>query len=283
MLDPTLLRRRTLLRAVPALALAGVPAHAASARLPVVMIHGAFSGGWSFEVFAPVFRAKGWEVRTPDLMYHGADKAQGDKLAGVSLTRFTEQMRRYVEALGVVPVLVGHSMGCVIAQQLAAAGLAKALVLVAPAGRAGILPSADFEKGTDQGFMSLGPFWKQAITPDFEGAVESSLNRIPKDRQRAVFDRFGQESGQALFELFFWMIDQGEATKVDTPEVRCPVLVVRGTDDLVVSEGTARATAAAYPGAQHWEEPGHGHMLLVEPGADKIAVKILGWVEKAVG
>ena len=107
MLDPTLLRRRTLLRAVPALALAGVPAQATAARPPVVMIHGAFSGGWSFDDFAPVFGAKGWEVRTPDLMFHGADKAQGDKLAGVSLTRFTEQMRRYVEGLGVVPVLVG--------------------------------------------------------------------------------------------------------------------------------------------------------------------------------
>ena len=57
------------------------------------MIHGAFSGGWSFEVFAPVLATKGWHVHAPDLLHHGAGKAQGDRLAGVSPTRITEQMR----------------------------------------------------------------------------------------------------------------------------------------------------------------------------------------------
>jgi pimeloyl-ACP methyl ester carboxylesterase len=41
---------------------------------------------------------------------------------------------------------------------------------------------------------------------------------------------------------------------------------------------TARATAAAYRGAPFWQLDGHGHMLLVEPGAGEIAERIAAWI-----
>jgi non-heme chloroperoxidase len=44
------------------------------------------------------------------------------------------------------PVLLGHSMGAVLAELLAAKGLARALVLAAPGPRAGILPQTEGEK-----------------------------------------------------------------------------------------------------------------------------------------
>jgi len=59
-----------------------------------------------------------------------------------------------------------------------------------------------------------------------------------------VFDKFGPESGRAFFELFFWMFDQ------------------------------TRATAESYPGATFLELEGHGHVLVLEPGAEKIARRI---------
>ena len=278
--------RRAILQAMGATAMASAladdEATARSARA-IVMLHGAFSGAWSFDVFRAVLEEQGWDCHAPDLIYHGADKAQGDRLAGVSLTRYTRQMQRFLARFPAPPVLLGHSMGCVIAQQLAAQGLARALILVGPAGRHGILPSADFEQQGSQGLMTLGPFWQTAVHANFEVALATSLNRIPPAQQRAVFDQFGPESGQALFELFFWMLDTGRATAVDTEAIRCPVLCVRGGDDRVVSRGTARATAAAYRGAALWEPRDHGHMLLVEPGAATIARRIARWAGRLPG
>ena len=257
------------------------PARASGAgRRAIVMLHGAFSDAWSFDVFRAVFADQSWDCHAPDLIGHGADKAQGDRLAGISLARYTTQIQDYLVQFSSPPVLLGHSMGCIVAQQLAARGLAHALILIGPAGRHGILPSADFEQAGSQGLMTLGAFWQTAVRASFEVAVATSLNRIPQAQQRAVFDQFGPESGQALFELFFWMLDTGRATAVDTDAVRCPVLCVRGTDDRVVSHGTARATAAAYPGSAFWEPSGHGHMLLVEPGAAKLAGCIARWAGK---
>jgi pimeloyl-ACP methyl ester carboxylesterase len=104
------------------------------------------------------------------------------------------------------------------------------------------------------------------------------LNRVPEAEQRAVFGRFGPESGRAFFELFFWMFDRSGATVVDTTAVRCPVLCLVGSDDKIVSPQTARETARAYPEAAFWELEGHGHMLLLEPGAENIARRIGDWI-----
>ena len=277
--------RRALLQAVGGLAVTAAAGDAATAApaeaaRTIVMLHGAFAGAWSFAVFRQTFEQQGWRCHTPDLIDHGAEKDRGDRLAGVSLTRYTEQMAGFLGRFAAPPVLLGHSMGAVIAQQLAARGLARALILVGPAGRHGILPSTAFEQQGTQGLMTLGPFWQTAVHANFEVAAATSLNRIPEDRQRAVFDQFGPESGQALFELFFWMLDAGRATAVDTAAVRCPVLCVRGSDDRVVSRGTARATAAAYHGVAFWEPRDHGHMLLVEPGAEVIARRLARWAAR---
>jgi hypothetical protein len=41
---------------------------------------------------------------------------------------------------------------------------------------------------------------------------------------------------------------------------------------------TARETAAAYPQAEFWDLEDHAHMLLIEPGADRIAGRIADWL-----
>ena len=105
------------------------------------MLHGAFSGAWSFDVFRAVFAEQSWDCHAPDLIGHGADKAQGDHLAGISLARYTTQIQDYLVQFSSPPVLLGHSMGCIVAQHLAARGLARALILIGPAGRHGILPA----------------------------------------------------------------------------------------------------------------------------------------------
>jgi pimeloyl-ACP methyl ester carboxylesterase len=245
----------------------------------IVMLHGASAGGWCFDKFRGVFEGEGWTCHTPDLIGHGKDKAGADrKLAGVGLTDYRTDFAAVLSKLPPQPVLLGHSMGALLAQQLAAAGLARALILVSPAPRAGILPSSNSEKDLSQSLMGIPSFWKTVIDPDFDLACFYSLNRVPKQEQRAVFDKFGPESGLAYFEMFFWMLDEMRAAAVDTNAVRCPVLCLSGTDDNLVSLATARATALPYRGAQFWAEAGHGHMLPVEPGADEVARRIATWI-----
>ncbi len=245
----------------------------------IVMVHGASEGGWCFDQFRAVFEGLGWTCHTPDLIGHGKDAVDADKrLVGVGMAKYLSQMRDVVQTFASPPVLLGHSMGAVLTQQLAAAGLARALILVSPAPRAGILPTTDGERQLDRDLMALGPFWTSIVKPDFDLARIYTLNRVPPEQRRAVFDRFGPESGRAYFELFFWMFDQTEATVVDTAAIDCPVLCLSGSDDMLIPIPTARATAAAFRTTEFWELEGHGHMLPVEPGADAVARRIARWI-----
>ena len=126
--------------------------------------------------------------------------------------------------------------------------------------------------------MAIGPFWTRTLDPNFDLACYYTLNSLPKDAQRDVFDQFGPESGRALFELFFWMFDGTGATAVDTRAVSCPVLCLSGAEDRIVSLGTATATADAYPEATFWTLEGHAHMLLLEQGAEDIAGRVADWL-----
>ena len=248
----------------------------------IVMVHGANCGGWCFDEFRKVFEARGFTCYAPDLIGHGADKAAGQGvLPSVGMADYRAQMTAFVKALPEKPILLGHSMGAVIAQQLASDGLAEKLVLASPAPRAGIVPPTGPEKQLCKDLMSIGPFWTRALDPNFELACHYTLNLLPKDEQRRVFDRFGPESGRALFETFFWMFDQSGATIVDTGAVRCPVLCLGGAQDHIVSLESMKTTAAAYPQCEFWELKDHAHMLLIEPGAEGIARRIADWVGKA--
>jgi pimeloyl-ACP methyl ester carboxylesterase len=245
----------------------------------IVFLHGANEGAWCFDKFRQVFEALGWTCHAPDLIGHGSRGANAAKtLVGVGMADYRAELEKFLETLPPQPVLLGHSMGAVLAQQLAARGLSRALILVAPAPRAGILPQTDGEKKLGQDMMGLGAFWDGVINADFDLARIYTLNRVPEAEQRAVFDRFGPESGLAFFQLFFWMFDRTGATVVDTAAVRCPVLCIAGADDALVSVATVRATAGGYRAATFWELAGHGHMLVLEPGAEEIASRIAGWI-----
>jgi pimeloyl-ACP methyl ester carboxylesterase len=158
----------------------------------IVMVHGANEGGWCFDKFKGMFETLGWTCHAPDLIGHGSDaKDARTRLVGVGMSDYLAQLRTLLKTFAAPPVLLGHSMGGILVQQLAAEGLAKALILIAPAPRAGILPAIDSEKQLDRDMMSLGAFWNTVINPDFDLAKVLTLNCVPEAEQRIVFDKLG--------------------------------------------------------------------------------------------
>jgi non-heme chloroperoxidase len=249
----------------------------------VVFIHGAFCGGWCFQDFTPVLAARGFDCRTPDLRFHvsGPTREPDRRLAQTSIADYTRDMAELVASLSEPPIIIGHSMGGVIGQQLAAKGLARSLVLLASGAPWGILPSTDDELALATGLMKASPFWDKTLNPSFEVARQDSLASLDPQAQRRVFDQFGPESGRALFELFFWMFDKGRTIEVDAAKVTCPVLVVSGSDDKVISATTGRKIAQLYPGATFQEAAGRGHFLIMEEGSKQLAERCADWIEEA--
>jgi non-heme chloroperoxidase len=214
---------------------------------PIVLIHGAFCGGWCFADFVPVLAERGFTCHARDLRFHvsGPAREPDPRLAHTSIADYTRDMAELVASLPEPPVIIGHSMGGIIGLQLAAKGLARSLVLIASGAPWGILPSTDDELALATGLMQASPFWDRALNPSFEVARQDSLASLSPEAQRRVFDQFSPESGRALFELFFWMFDTRRTTEVDTGKVTCPVLVVSGSEDKGRPAGRSRSSTQA--------------------------------------
>ncbi|MBX7434906.1 alpha/beta hydrolase [Mycobacterium sp. Y57] len=252
---------------------------------PVVLVHGTNAGPWTMANFGRFFADLGWRCLSPPYRHHD-DAVSGDGadlLAGVGIADYVDDIAAVVSTLDTSPVIVGHSLGGVIAQKLAARGQARAIVLLNGSVNWGILPTTDAERALAKALMSAGPFWETTLLPDFDTMSTYGLNMLGPAGQRRVFDRLGPESGRVMFELFFWMFDENQTTRIDYRNVTCPVLMVSGSEDLAIPPSTSRAIAQRHGSlATFHEADGFGHYLTLEPNWRQIAELCARWMADTV-
>ena len=243
----------------------------------VVMVHGAFCGGWVFDRFRAPFEARGWTVLAPDLPGRGS----GGSAAGLSMSDYADTVVKLCDALPEPPVLVGHSMGGLVCQMAARRTRARALVLLAPSAPWGVHGSSMEEAATAFGVTLADPFWMGSVTPD-RGLMRShSLDRVSKAEQQAILDRLCPESGRAVREVLNWWLDPFMTTSVGAGALPMPCLVIAGERDVVHPISTVRQTAERI-GATYAVMPGMSHWLIGESGWEAVAEATLAWMEPAL-
>lgn len=234
---------------------------------PIVLIHGACSQPAHFEAWRGFFGDAGYEVFVPALPGHAPpDRAV---LRGEGFADYLEAMREAVKGLKRKPVVIGHSMGGLIARMLAAEGLARAVALVSPlpGGRipapAGALPY----------YAAVAP-WVLAGRPfrPWTGAVRRlALHALPRAEQDEIAAGFVAESGRAYRDLVF-----GRA-KVKRRAVRCPMLVLHGDADRLIPLAVAQGIAGKHE-AELIVIPGQGHWLIAPSLTAEVADRVLTWI-----
>lgn len=252
---------------------------------PIMLVHGTNAGPWTMANFAQHFAELGWRCLSPAYRHHDQPlTGEGAKpLTGISIADYVVDIASAIASLDTRPVIVGHSLGGVIAQKLAARGLARAIVLLNGSINWGVLPTTDDERALAKTLMSAGPFWETTLLPDFETMSRFGLNMLEEAEQRHVFERLGAESGRVMFELFFWMFDENETTRIDYQNVTCPVLMVSGSEDLAIPPSTSRVIAGLHGSpTTFYEAEGFGHYLTLEPGWRQIAELCARWLTETL-
>jgi pimeloyl-ACP methyl ester carboxylesterase len=243
----------------------------------VILVHGAFCGGWVYERFSAPFAAKGLACLTPDLRGHEPG-AGPSATVGVSMGDYASDLTALIARENEPPILIGHSLGGLAAQMAAAHAPVRALVLLAPSSPWGVAGGTVEEAISAVSLYALGPFWAQAVEPDFSAAQAYSLDRMPAAEQRAVFARMAPESGRALWETLNWWLDPMMTTSVPARAVAAPVLAIVGERDRVHPPATVAQIAERYGGATQ-VMTGMSHWLIGEPGWEQVATVVLGWLE----
>ena len=110
----------------------------------VVLIHGNWSRGEQLAAARAAFEARGFTAHTPPtLRYHELPIHEGAmKVASLSLRDYADDLVAFVNSLESPPLLVGHSMGGLLAQLVAARTRHTGLVAACPAPASGVTGSS---------------------------------------------------------------------------------------------------------------------------------------------
>lgn len=249
----------------------------------IVFIHGMWGRGILWNKFQHYFEKKGYECHAPDLRYHDAEKASDPdpKLARTGLLDYVQDLESFIEGLDTRPVIIGHSMGGLLAQILSERGLADSAVLITPAAPMGIVTFNPVALKSFWGVFSKWGFWNRILPRNFE-ALASVLNQLSKDEQIKLYEQMVPESGRAFFEMTLWLLDPKNAAKVDENSINCRMLIVGGGRDVVTPVDMVRRTAEKYERiADYIEYPEHSHGIIWEKGWRNVAGDIEAWLSKA--
>ncbi|MEK7403370.1 MAG: alpha/beta fold hydrolase [Gemmatimonadota bacterium] len=237
---------------------------------PVLLIHGMFGGAWYWEGYQSLLASRGYSSHAINLRGHHGSRPVHD-IGKVPLRDYIADATEVARALK-NPIVIGHSMGGLIAQKLAEAGLCRACVLLAAAPPRWI-PVVSWVLLIRQLKYAKGLTLFEPLVPDRSDADALMFNRTPMSDRAAFFPRLVPESGRAGFDASFGIVGVNER------RVTAPMYTVTGSDDKFIVPRVARAIAAKYRAPLKVYD-GFAHHIMNEPGWEKPAKDIVDWMDQ---
>jgi non-heme chloroperoxidase len=221
----------------------------------IFMIHCTWGRGKFWQNYIEFFGTQGYECIAPDWLYH--DVSPGEKpdprLGSTGLLEFVADLEKEIENLDGKPIIMGHSVGGVMAQILASRGLAKAVVAIASASPAGINAFTPSVLKSFRSITSRWGFWKRPHRQTFDEAVYFMLHLMPVEEQRRFYEQMVYDSGRATSEVGFWFLDTRHASRVDEKKNTCPMLIIGAGHDRITPVSVSRKIAGKYSHADYRE------------------------------
>lgn len=244
----------------------------------LLLIHGLGGGIWGWEPFQSYFAERGYRSYALELPGHGqnTDAATAERMGTYSVETYALWVAAALAEIGRRCVVIGHSMGGLVAQKLAESHRQGGYIFLASAP-----PWHMFRK-------AYGPMWrhvlrhpwKEVVWPLCGGTVvlDSSLqdslvnNRLSPEVRADIAHRDVPDSGRASMQMAVGLVS------VDVRRVNSPCLVIGGSDDRLIPLSEQQRLAEFYHCPLQVYDC--GHMLMIENGYDAVAKGILNWVEE---
>jgi len=262
----------------------------ASGLQPVVFVHGFWLLANSWENWRTYFESKGYITLAPGWPNEPETTQEANQdpelLAHQRLKHVTDH---YVAAIGQLqrkPVVIGHSFGGLISEQIADHGVAAATVAISPAAFRGILllPLSQLKVVSPvlRNPLNVG----KALPMTFEQFQYGFANELDEEEARQLYDAYAVPvAGTLVFQGALDNINPWTEDKVDTSNPnRGPLLIIAGEKDNTIPTSL---TEAAYKRqqknaavTQYREIAGRGHSLAMDHGWQDVADVALAFVKE---
>jgi pimeloyl-ACP methyl ester carboxylesterase len=236
----------------------------------ILLIHGAWHGPWCWDGFAARLAERGHDVRTVRLRGHD----QSGERTWHRIHHYVEDVQRAAERFAEPPVLVGHSMGGLLAQRYAQRHPARAVVLLAsiPPGSA-IRVAARL--ALRRPLAMTNATLRLRLKPLVASRAQTRAMFFTDDTPSATVDSCHAKLRDESYLAFLDML----VPTMRRPKVRAPVLVLGASDDAIISADDVRRTACAYD-TQAELFDGMGHGMTLGAGWERVADRVDAWVRR---
>ncbi|MDP1964690.1 MAG: alpha/beta fold hydrolase [Reyranella sp.] len=254
------------------------------ARL-AVLIHGMWGTADVWRNWRPFLEAHGWQTIASSLRHHDAPpQTPPPALATTSLHDYVADLEASLQVLPEKPVVIGHSMGGLIALLLCAKGLAKAGVLLTPAPPASVVAIRPSNLLAFARIQARWAWWRKPHRATLAEALSHTFNTTDPAEGTARHASFVHDSGRALFEIALPWLDGTKAATVDPRRVTVPLLFVAAEKDKLTPPGVVRRAARQFAHVSDYVEyKGQGHWVPGQPGWDRVAGETVAWLDAKVG
>lgn len=252
---------------------------------PILFIHGAFATSKAWDKIVPFFENAGFSTYAhtlvPDLRVKNNPSPE---LARLTLADYANELLGVIKDIeakhGMKPVLIGHSMGGLLAQYLATLNVCSAAIFVTPAP-----PKDCIIKSPAILFTFLNIVLANDENKSYKtwriGNNWGVFNLVPKAERDALYEEFVFESGHALHNLAYPEQDLNQIGIIDENLIKCPVLVIGAGQDRGTLTACHRKMAKKYAriGGEYIEYKNAAHMIICEPIAPKLVRDMIGWID----
>lgn len=259
------------------------------ARSPIVFVHGLWLHAESWNPWVDFFRQSGNETVAASWPGDGATteatRQNPDAVVGYGVTEIADHIAGQLKTLERKPILIGHSFGGLLVQNLLGRNLAAAAIAIDPAPIKGVseLPLSALKSA----FPVLGnPFNFQRAVSLTEAQFRFGFaNAVSEEEARALYDKYAMPApGRPLFQAATATFNPNSATKVNVENAnRGPLLLISGSSDNTVPPVLVKSALRAYRKStavtEFKEFAGRGHSLIIDSGWREIAEFCLSWVQ----
>lgn len=247
----------------------------------IVFVHGLFLNSESWSGWKSFFEERGYTTYAPCYPGHDGDPAKlrenaPENLGQLTFSDVVNQIEVFIQTLPEKPVLIGHSMGGLVAQKLVEKELVEAAVIISSAPPKGVITTKLSFAKSNLGL--LNPLKGDSVHyPTKKWFHYAFTNTLPREESDRIFEQYVvPESRNIPRETL------KKAGKIDFKKPHVPMLFISGKEDHIIPASLNSKNFKRYKDnnsiREHQIFDGKDHFIVGSENWQEVATYIHNWI-----